>query len=115
MSRVCLIGDVLLDVTLKTKDTPLKMRLGGIIHSARALWAMDVEYDIAYFAPVYLVKEIEDFMITLGNPNLIYLGEVQRCPYVMLVNEVKEIGNQGYEFLFRDKIEINYDTGASHR
>jgi len=109
MSRVCLIGDVLLDVTLKTKDVPLKMRLGGIIHSARALWAMDIEYDIAYFAPKYLVNEIEDFMITLGSPTLIYLGEVERCPYVMLVNEVKEIGNQGYEFLFREKIEINYD------
>ncbi|WP_119789621.1 nucleoside 2-deoxyribosyltransferase [Flavobacterium anhuiense] len=108
MSRICLIGDVLVDVTLQTKETPLKMRLGGIVHSARALWVMGIEYDICYFAPKYLKKEIEEFMNTLGSPRLFYLGEVQRCPYVMLINEVKEIGNQGYEFLLRDKIEIDY-------
>lgn len=108
MDRVCLIGDILVDVTLNTKDTPLKMRLGGIIHSARALWAMNIEYTVAYFAPKYLVKEIEVFMITLGNPTLIHLGEVLRCPYIMLINEAKEIGNQGYDFLLRENIEIDY-------
>ncbi|MEO8515654.1 MAG: nucleoside 2-deoxyribosyltransferase [Flavobacterium sp.] len=108
MSSICLIGDILIDVTLQTKDTPLKMRLGGIIHSARALWAMNIEYTVAYFAPKYLVKQIESFMISLGNPTLIYLGEVVTSPYIILINEAKEIGNQGYEFLLRDNIEIDY-------
>jgi len=110
MASVCIIGDILVDVTLKSKNIPLKMRPGGIIHAARALWAMEVEYCLAYFAPSYLVKEIEEYMITLGNPKLIYLGEVDRCPYVMLINEAKEIGNQGYEFPLRDKIEIKYNS-----
>lgn len=28
MSKICLIGDILVDVTLKTEFNPLKMRLG---------------------------------------------------------------------------------------
>ena len=48
MSKICLIGDILVDVTLKTEFNPLKMRLGGIVHAARALWAMGVEYDVAF-------------------------------------------------------------------
>lgn len=109
MSSICLVGDILIDVTLQNKDTPLKMRLGGIMHSARALWAMDAEYTVAYFAPKYLVKQIESFMSTLGNPILIYLGEVVTSPYIILINEVKEIGNQGYELLLRENIEIDYN------
>lgn len=112
MSKICIVGDVIVDVTLKTKDTPLKMRLGGIIHCARALWAMDTKYSLAYFAPKYLKSQIEKYAKEIGNPELIYLGEVQTSPYVMLINEVKEIGDQGYEFLLRNDIAIKYFTPA---
>lgn len=109
MSKICLIGDILLDVTLQSNDDPLKMRLGGIVHCARVLWAMNVDYSIAYFSPKCLVKQIENYLFEFGNPELIYLGEVMTSPYVMLINEAKEIGNQGYEFLLRKEIEIVYD------
>lgn len=61
MSKICLIGDILVDVTLKTEFNPLKMRLGGIVHAARALWAMGVEYDVAFFSPSYLDVHIYFF------------------------------------------------------
>ncbi len=109
MSRICIIGDIILDVTLQNNHEPLKMRLGGIVHCARALWAMNVDYSVAYFAPKCLVKQIEKYLFEFGNPELIYLGEVISSPYVMLINEAKEVGNQGYEFLLRKEIEIIYD------
>lgn len=106
---VCLVGDILTDVTLATANTPLKMRLGGIVHAARALWAMDVEYAIAYFAPTYMDSHIDMFLKEHDCKAIIKLGNVTNCPYTMLIQEVKEIGNQGYEFLYHDDIEINYN------
>lgn len=108
MKHICLVGDILIDVTLKSSENPLKMRLGGIIHAARALWAMGVPYTVAYFSPDYLDLEIEKFLSTLGSPKLIKLGRVNNSPYVILINEVKEIGDQGYEMLLRDNIQIEY-------
>ncbi len=69
---------------------------------------MDTKYSLAYFAPKYLKPQIENYAKEIGDPELIYLGEVQTSPYVMLINEVKEIGDQGYEFLLRDNIAIEY-------
>ena len=109
---ICLVGDILTDVTLATSDSPLKMRLGGIVHAARALWAMDVEYAVAYFAPVYMDSHIEIFLKEHDCKALIKLGNVSNCPYTMLIQEVKEIGNQGYEFLYHDDIDIDYDLTA---
>lgn len=33
------------------------------------------------------------------------------APYVFLIGEAKEVGDQGYEFLLRDHIEISYAPG----
>lgn len=108
MSNLCIVGDVLVDVSLKTKNTPLKMRLGGIIHCARAMWAMGEKYSVAYFAPIYLRPHIEEYLKNFGEPETLHLGEVETCPYIMLVGEPKEIGNQEYDFLLRDDVNIKY-------
>lgn len=110
MSKICIVGDILVDITLKTPTTPLKMRLGGIVHAARCLWAMDIEYDVGYFAPSYLDSHIQGYLSKMGCKELFKLGEVQNCPYTMLIDEVKEVGNQGYEFILRDDININYNN-----
>ena len=55
-----------------------------------------------------LVSHIESFLEHLGKPTTIYLGEVLTAPYVMLIGEPKEIGDQEYEFLLRDNISIDY-------
>lgn len=109
MSKVCIVGDILIDITLKTDKNPLKMRLGGIVHAARGLWAMGVEYSIGYFAPSYMDKHITKFLSQLGCSEIIKIGNVENCPYTMIIEEVKEIGDQGYEFILRDDIEINYN------
>ena len=86
---ICLVGDVLNDVTLATSSTDLKMRLGGIVHAARGLWAMGVDYSIAYFAPSYLDTHIESYLSKLGCKRIIKLGNVTNCPYTILINELK--------------------------
>lgn len=108
MSKLCIIGDVLIDVTLHTNNNPLKMRLGGVLHCARAMWALEQDYIVAYFAPKYLVSHIEAYLKHFGQPVTFYLGEVLTAPYIMLIGEAKEVGNQGYEFLLRDNIVIEY-------
>lgn len=105
---ICLVGDVIVDVTLKSEDTPLKMRLGGIVHAARALWALEIPYAIAYFAPEYLDTHIRKYLSELNCLDCYKLGNTYNCPNVMLIGEVKEVGDQGYEFLLRDDIEITY-------
>lgn len=109
---ICLVGDILTDVTLATANTPFKMRLGGTVHAARALWAMDVEYAVAYFAPSYMDSHIEMFLKEHDCKAIVKLGDVTNCPYTMLIQEAKEVGNQGYEFLYHDDIDITYDIKA---
>lgn len=109
---ICLVGDIITDITLATPKSKLKMRLGGIVHAARALWAMDVDYAVAYFAPDYMDSHIEMFLEEHNCKLIIKLGTVTNCPYTMLINEVKEIGNQGYDFLYHEDINIVYDYQA---
>ena len=55
MSKFCILGYIFNDVTLKSAATPvIKMRLGGIVHAARGMYAVGEEYSVAYFAPSYL-------------------------------------------------------------
>lgn len=113
MNNITLLGDIIVDVSLKDNDTDIKMRLGGIVHSARALWAIDNEYEMAYISPTYLDTRIEDFMITLGNPLLVKVATTSNSPNIILINEVKEVGDQGYELLLREKIEYDYHNNYS--
>ncbi len=107
--KICLIGDIVVDVTLKSKHHDTKLRLGGITHAARALWAMNVPFDIAYFAPAYLDKQINTYFNHLGCINIRKLGNVSGSPNVFLIGEAKEIGSQEYELLLRDEITATLD------
>lgn len=104
---ICLIGDIVLDVSRTSEDT--KLRLGGIVHAARALWALNIEYDVAYFCPAYLDEHVIDYLSKHGAKNLFKLGTVSGAPYVFLIAEEKETGDQGYDFLLRDEIKIDYN------
>ena len=111
-SEICLIGDILIDVSLRTDIEETKLRLGGIIHSARALWAMDIAYDVAYFAPSYLDEQIYEYLMHHGCANIFKLGDVTGAPNVFLIGEPKEIGSQEYEFILRDNLKVTYDDQA---
>lgn len=109
-AKICLIGDVIVDVSLKTAKTSLKLRLGGIVHAARCLWSLNIPFTLAYFAPSYLDDQISDYLTSLGCIELIKLGNVMGSPYVFLIKDVKEAGDQGYDFLLREDIKIEYNT-----
>lgn len=111
-SEICLIGDIVLDVTLKSDADDIKLRLGGIIHAARALWAMDIAYDLAYFAPSYLDEQINSYLTHHGCINIFKLGNVTGAPNVFLIGEPKEAGPQEYEFLLRDDLKVAFDQAV---
>ena len=108
MSPIMIIGDIVVDITLKNSAEPYRLRLGGITHAARGAWALGSKYDIGFFAPRYLDDNIKDYFLKHGCETQIKLGEVSGAPNVFLIAEVKEVGDQGYEFLLRDHIEISY-------
>lgn len=108
MHNICLIGDILVDVTLKNKDEDLKMRLGGITHSARALWAISSSYSLGYISPKYLDSRIHDFFDHYNSPKLIKIAETLNAPNLILIEEAREIGNQGYELILREDNNYEY-------
>jgi hypothetical protein len=108
-SKICLVGEVVIDVTRRNAQSDTKMRLGGIVHAARGLWALTVPFDVAYFAPSYLDEQIRNYLIPLGCQNIEKLGNVTGAPGVFLIEEAKEVGDQGYEFLLRDELKVNID------
>lgn len=110
MIDLCLLGEIIVDVTLRDDDNKMKMRLGGIIHSARALWAMDSNYHLAYVSPDYLDSRIQQFIPTLGNPSLMKIATTTNSPNLILINEVKEVGDQGYELILRDEVSYAYNN-----
>jgi len=110
--KICLIGDIVIDVTLKTASNPTKVRLGGIVHAARCLWALNVPFAVGYFAPSYIDDEIVRYLNSLECHDIFKLGTIKGAPFVFLIEEVKEAGDQGYEFLLRDQIEIEYDAAT---
>ena len=103
--HVCLIGQFIVDVTLPSHGNPYKLRAGGIMHAARALWAIDVSYSLCYCAPDYLTSQIADNAKQYRAARVQRLGAVTGCPNVMLIGEPREVGEQGYEFLLRDAHE----------
>lgn len=109
-SRVCIIGHVIVDVSLASVNSELKLRLGGIIHAARCLWAMEIPYSVAYIAPAYLDEQVASFLLAHGCDTVQKIGNVTGAPSVFLINEIKEVGDQGYEYLLRDESKITYDS-----
>ncbi|CAI2299463.1 nucleoside 2-deoxyribosyltransferase [Vibrio parahaemolyticus] len=106
-----ILGEVLVDYTLATQEIPCKLRLGGIIHAARGLWANDTKYSAAVICPTYLQKEITQYLETHGCSEIIFIGEVVGAPNVISFSDPKEIGHQGYEELLRDRKQISlYDN-----
>ena len=108
--NICLIGDIVIDVSLKTSETDIKLRMGGIVHAARALWALNIPYCIGYFAPSYLDRQITEYLRSMECQEIYKLGEVVGAPYVFLIDDVKEAGDQGYEFILNNEVQIRYDN-----
>ncbi len=84
------------------------MRLGGIAHAARGLWASNIPYAVAAICPAYLRNEAEAYLKAHGCVEFIHIGEVIGAPNIILINDVRETANQGYESLLRDSKETGF-------
>lgn len=113
--RIVLVGEVVVDVTLPTTSELTKLRMGGVIHAARALWALGVAYDIGYFCPTYLDKAVRKYVVSHRARKAVKIGDVTGAPNVMLIGEAKEAGAQGYEHLLRDEVKHTLDENALRR
>lgn len=101
-----LIGEVTVDFTMPTRTTEAKMRLGGVVHAARGLWASGQRYSVAVFCPAYLVEQAQDYLTRHGCQEFLLLGEVVGAPNVIAIADVREVGHQGYEDILRDERKI---------
>lgn len=82
------------------------MRLGGIVHAARGLWAADLPYAVAAICPDYLVEQTKNFLLSHGCSEFFWLGNVFRAPNVIVIGDVREVGHQGYEDILRDERSV---------
>ncbi|REG89374.1 nucleoside 2-deoxyribosyltransferase [Winogradskyella sediminis] len=110
-SKFYLVGDIVIDVSL-FDNAEKKMRLGGIAHAMRGFWALNRECVISYFVPEFLNKEVIQFSKHHGFDKIEQLGTVIGAPYVFLIGSVKETGDQEYDFLLREKVEIEYNYAS---
>ena len=103
---VLVIGEVFIDTHLDiiTENGPL-VRLGGVFHSARAFASLGLNYALAYYAPAYLDDDINEWALYLNTKGCYKLGNINKAPNVMLVNESKEAGDQGYYNIIKDQAE----------
>lgn len=99
---VLVVGELVVDYTLAHHGAMCKLRLGGVAHAARGLWASELEYSVAAFCPQYLVDEARRYLAEFGCKEFIWLGDVVGAPNVILIGDVTEVSHQGYEDLMRD-------------
>lgn len=101
-----LIGEVTVDFTMPTRTTDAKVRLGGVVHAARGLWASGRNYSVGAFCPAYLVEQARNYLAQHGCQEFVLLGEVTGAPNVIAIADVKEVGHQGYEDILRDERRV---------
>lgn len=106
---ILVVGELIVDFTLTPEGAENKLRLGGIAHAARGLWAIGAPFAVAAISPKYLRESAKSFLQEFGCMEFIDLGEVIGAPNVMVIVDPMEVGDQGYENLLRDhkRVELN--------
>lgn len=99
---VLIVGELVVDFTLARPGQECKLRLGGIAHAARGLWASGLKYAVAAFCPQYLVEEAKAFLAAHDCSEFIWLGNVVGSPNVIVIGDPREVSHQGYEDLMRE-------------
>jgi nucleoside 2-deoxyribosyltransferase len=107
--NICIIGEVCIDFTLTDPGSENKLRFGGVVHAARALCALKTQFDLLYLSPDYLDAQIKQYVMAFDANRVTKIGSVLGAPNVMFINEPKEAGSQGYEFLLREEQTFVFD------
>ncbi|PDT00774.1 sugar kinase [Rhizobium chutanense] len=109
-----LVGEIIVDFTTAKPGVECKLRLGGVVHAARGLWACDLPYAVAAVCPSYLVDQARDFLTVHGCKDFVWLGEIIGSPNVMVIGDATEVSDQGYEDLLRDEKSVKFfDVGTA--
>ncbi|MBU9181728.1 nucleoside 2-deoxyribosyltransferase [Burkholderia multivorans] len=99
---VLIVGELVVDYTRARHGATCKLRLGGVAHAARGLWAAGLDYSVAAVCPLYLVDEAKRYLEGCGCKEFIWLGDVVGAPNIILIGDATEVSHQGYEDLMRD-------------
>lgn len=109
---ILLVGEVIVDVSFSNDTT--KLRLGGVLHACRTLWAMGVDYSLAFVAPEYLSAEVINYASKHGASQVTKIGNVLGSPNVILIKDLQETTSLGYELLLRDQYQCHWlDKGLN--
>lgn len=100
---ILVVGEIIIDFTIARPGAECKLRLGGIVHAARGLWASGVPYSVAAVCPGYIVDQAQRFLVAHGCQGFIWLGEVKASPNVIVIGDATEVSDQGYEDLLREE------------
>lgn len=103
-----LVGEIYVDFTLPRAAAESKLRLGGIVHAARGLWAIDANFSVAAACPSYLVDQARAYLERLGCSEFIWLAEVKGAPNVMAIGDPTELADQAYQDILRDEKSVEY-------
>lgn len=109
-----LIGEVYVDFTLPSPNSQSKLRLGGIVHAARGLWAIDARFAVAAVCPAYLVDQTRAYLESLGCVEFIWLAEVSGAPNLMAIGDPTELADQAYQDILRDEKSVKYRDDSSN-
>lgn len=110
--RLLLVGEVFVDFTLPKADTDTKLRLGGIVHAARGLWAIGADYAVAAICPSYLVEQARAYLEHHGCSEFIWLADVKGAPNVMAIGDPTELADQAYQDILKETKTVEYLNGA---
>lgn len=114
MPPLLLVGEIIVDFTTARPGIECKLRLGGIVHAARGLWANGIDYAVAAVCPRYVFDQAKRYLSAHGCLKFVWLGEVTGSPGVMVIADPTEVADQGYEDLLRGEKEITMlDVGNS--
>lgn len=98
-----LVGEIFVDFTITAPGQENKLRLGGIVHAARAFWALGRPFSAAVILPSYLEDVARSYLTALGCVEFYVLGRVRGAPNVIVIQDATEVSDQGYEALLREE------------
>ena len=111
MTPLLIIGEVFVDFSVDSKKQRRGIRLGGVVHAARGLDAIGAPYAVAAVCPEYLRDFTEGFLKAHGCKKFINLGNITGSPNIMVIRDILETKNQGYEdILYGEKKVKLYDV-----
>ena len=103
-----LVGEIYVDFNLPKAGADSKLRLGGIVHAARGLWAIETNFAVAAVCPSYLVYQARAYLERLGCSEFIWLAEVKGAPNVLGIGDPTELADQAYQDILRDEKSVEY-------